>query len=336
MKNLLLIALLLILPCYSPAEEIDYSQSENWVILPAESEDGRTPVESEFDVFYIYPTLVANPFLPYMSWKGNPEVQSKTEGFAKAQNKIFNGKARIFAPYVRQLEFTRCLKPIQAPDWNQTELKRGIDDTIAAFKYYLTHYNNGRPYILFGHSQGSSDLYELIKNTDLVSLDTGFVAAYLIGLPRLSKQTINSQLISRQIRCAEKADDTGVVVGWNTQNSHVKKSLFTVPDTYCINPLNWTTEEIAADKSLNSQSMFYDYKEENPDKRFTYQQNVCGARIDLFKGALIVDLPSNSFYDAHGLIGNGVFHVNDIFLFSGNLAQNALLRVDVWKANYKK
>ena len=31
-------------------------------------------------------------------------------------------------------------------------------DTFAALDYYFTHYNNGRPFILASHSQGSSML----------------------------------------------------------------------------------------------------------------------------------------------------------------------------------
>ena len=35
-------------------------------------------------------------------------------------------------------------------------------DVFAAFDYYIKHYNNGRPFILAGHSQGSQYNYIFI------------------------------------------------------------------------------------------------------------------------------------------------------------------------------
>lgn len=329
LKLLLLFALLLLIPGFTCAEEaLDYSRKENWVILPASTASAD---ETEFDVFYIYPTLAATPLKPYMSWKDNPAMQNKTVDFASAQTGIFGKKARVFAPYVRQLEFTRCRRPIVESNWLQTQLKLGIDDTIAAFNYYLENYNNGRPYILFGHSQGSVDLYETIKACPKISAKSGFAAAYLIGLPRKSAAVINAELAPREIRCSEKADDFGVIIGWNTQSPMVTLSLFTVPETFCVNPLTWTQDENPADKSLNSKSVFYDYRLLRNDDRFSVAEHFCGARIDKSKGALIVDLPVRSQYDFKGIMGAGVFHVNDIWLFAGNIAQNASLRVESYK-----
>ena len=36
-------------------------------------------------------------------------------------------------------------------------------DGTAAFDYYIKHYNNGRPFILLGHSQGSTVMTNLLS-----------------------------------------------------------------------------------------------------------------------------------------------------------------------------
>jgi carboxypeptidase C (cathepsin A) len=38
-----------------------------------------------------------------------------------------------------------------------------LDDVKKAFKYYLKHHNEGRPFILAGHSQGSQHIANLVR-----------------------------------------------------------------------------------------------------------------------------------------------------------------------------
>ena len=63
----------------------------------------------------------------------------------------------------------------------------------------------------------------------------------------------------------------------------------------------------------------------------------CGAKADPSRGALIVDLPSKSKYDANGFMGEGVFHMNDIWFFAMNLMDNARNRVDqyIYESQWK-
>lgn len=39
-----------------------------------------------------------------------------------------------------------------------------LQDIEHAFDYYLKHYNQGRPFILAGHSQGAKSVIELLKH----------------------------------------------------------------------------------------------------------------------------------------------------------------------------
>ncbi len=297
---------------------INYSDRDNWVIRETEKPG------STYDLFYVYPTLFSSPEQPYMEWRGAPEVARKTTGFVKAQTAIFGPEARIFAPYVRQLEYTRCIRELEKQRTPKGS-ERGIRDTCDAFRSYLKKWNRGRPFVLVGHSQGAVDLYEMLKRMPEITRSRGFVAAYLPGLPHKTKSTIERDFAGRDIAPARNASDTGVIIVWNTQNRKAKNRCFTGTGNYCINPLNWKTDATPAGKKQNAGAVFYDYRHpERPLKRIAH---FCGATVDPAKGALIVELPSKSEYDAHGFMGKGVFHMNDFWFFAENCRKNALQRV---------
>jgi hypothetical protein len=127
----------------------------------------------------------------------------------------YNGCCRIYAPKYQQARlgnyvvhgsdwaspdsWLSALVPIDmcalskaepsAPD-HRTEVDApafngAYEDVRSAFFYYLQHWNQGRPFILAGHSQGSQHLVRLIQELETlhetsVLLDR-LVAAYLIG-----------------------------------------------------------------------------------------------------------------------------------------------------------
>ena len=309
---------------WRPGPVTDYRNPENWVICEAEKQN------TDYDVFYIYPTLFADKKQPLMNWRDDPKLRAKTVAFVKAQTGIFGDRARVFAPFVRQLEYGRCLAELQnGSDWLEPGgTVKGVIDTLAAFQYYFVHFHRDhRPYILFGHSQGAMDLFLMMILTLTPDVQKrGFVAAYLPGLPRLSKEKLSSLFFAP----ATGETDLGVVIVWNTQAPGIDNPLFTGDKTYCINPLNWRTDATPADKAENLGAFFYDYR--NGSSRTV--PNFCGARIDTERGALIVDLPVNGEYDARGFMGKEVFHMNDIWFFAGNIRRNAELRVKLWKEKY--
>ena len=324
---LLFVALLFGAGCASTPAEVDYADKANWAIR-----EGGSPAAA-FDLFYIYPTLAADPDKPLMDWPEGSAIRAKTEGFAAAQTGIFAPDARVFVPFVRQLEFIRCIPLLEKPDTplRDTELATGIDDTKRAFLYYLDNYNrNGRPFVLLGHSQGAMDLYELLVSTPEITSDRGFVAAYLVGMPHLTAEKLQSDFAGRGIAAATGADDTGAIIIWNTQNAEAGPSKFSTPGGVCINPLNWKTDGTPAAAAENIRSVFYDYR----DGSSRAAEHFCGARIDPAKGALIVDLPSNSRWDGNGKLGFGIFHINDVWFFAENMHRNALDRVAAWKQQY--
>ena len=316
-----LLLLFLFSICKSMLVATDFAMAENWVIREEKS-------TGTWDIFYIYPTLNASKETPLLDWS-DPATKKKVRPFAEAQTRgIFQSDARIFAPYVRQLEYGRCLDALKGGiQAEQTEMKHGIQDTLDAFDWYIKNENGGRPFILLGHSQGAMDLYALLKKRKDLSPEKGFAAAYLIGLPRITEEMFARDFADRAIVPAKKADDVGVVVAWNTQSPDAKNPLFTGPGTLCINPLNWRTDSKPAGPEENPGAVFYDYRTGKTERKTHF----CGAAVDPEKGALIVDLPVRSKYDAKGFMGAGVFHMNDVWFFAESLRANAKLRILAWR-----
>ena len=301
---------------------VDYQELSNWVIC---NQADAAPAQ-KYDLFYIYPTLASSKECALMDWK-NPALAAKTQKFVRTQCAVFQEDARIFAPYVRQLEYSRCARELMnRVPWEKSEMQTGIQDTVEAFRYYLKHFNQGRPFLLLGHSQGAMDLYMMLKNCPEISVSSGFVAAYLIGLPGLTHAQMEADFRGRAIRSAAGADDLGVIAGWNTQSPDAVPSIFAVPGGVCINPLNWRTDEVAAEATSNAGAILFDYRSGKTEKI----RHFCGAVVDRSKGALIVDLPVLGQYDAKGFMGRGIFHMNDFWFFAENIRNNARLRAEKW------
>lgn len=324
---LLILFSAVLLHAAAPLPPIDYTNPANWAIYtPAAKAD------KGFDIFYIYPTLVSNKDVPLMQW--DEKTKAKVIPFAQAQLSGFKNMANLYCPYVRQLEFGRCLQELEGPLTSDEEIKTppamenssaaGVSDAIEAFQYYLTHLNHGRPYILLGHSQGAMDLAMVLLMNGNIMPNHGFVAAYLIGMPF----KLNSN--GAKLPFAKRADDVGVVVSWNTQTADCKKSIFSGKGTYCINPLNWKTDSTPAAASANPGAMFYDYKTGKIERI----PNFCGAVIDPEKGALIVDLPEDLAKKYPSW--RGVHHMNDLYFFYDAMVDNVLLRVRSWRALYER
>ena len=332
MKKTILSAVLLILllsGCAGFQKNDFYADRNNWVIR----DERKTG--TDYDVFYIYPTLASKAETPEMEWKNDPKLRKKIVGFSQAQTYGILGKSvRAFVPYVHQLTYRSVASvmkkhPLSKNEWKHFE--RGMKESVEAFRYYLKHCNQGRPYILLGHSQGSMDLYYLIEHCPEIKKENGFVTAYLVGLPHAETERIRRDFGSR-VTMAQNAGDLGVVAVWNTQNAQANADFMAGKGCYCINPLNWRTDAVPAGRDQHILAYFYDYRNGSVKTR----KGMFGARVDPARGVLIVDLPSDSVWDAKGFMGKGIFHMNDIWFFAGNLRANAEHRVRLWKKEYKK
>ena len=318
-KFFVLVVLILGILPHSPAAWIDlnYSRQSNWIIL----ENKKT---CDVDVFYVLPTIFSDKNNTNMYWHDLPELQKKALMIARMETGIFAGNCRIFAPYYRQAEFRLALRELTLPAVERKFTKLGIDDVKNAFRYYLRHYNKGRPFILFGFSQGAIALLEVMK-TELADpkINSLLIAAYLIGYPAMPKHFPEyPHLIT-----AQKADDIGCIITYNSQAPGKVKSLFTGSDDYfCINPVNWRTDGKRANASQHGGSRFFDYK----NGKSTDCKNLVSAQIDTATGALLVIPGRPGKYDSRTL-GQGVYHMYDLQFFYHDLKENVKLRIRAFK-----
>ena len=311
----------------------DYANPASWVRMGA-----TDSVLPEFEVFYIYPTLFQNKLRPVMDHRFE-RIRTKASDYIGLTFGLLTDPVhplKLYAPFVRQADYSTALETDFDADLSGTLLRYGIEDTQTAFRYFLKFFHTpGMPYILVGHSQGASDLYELLRSTSEITPESGFAAAYLAGLPKKTAAEIDRDFSGRGIRRGKSADDTGVILTWNTISEDAGDNMFTVPGGAVINPVNWRTDAVPADLSESRETAYYYVSEKEPPGTFSASL-LNGVRADFVRGSLTVELPGDSEYDASAQMGEGVFHANDIFFFAAFLRDNMVRRAAAWRAEYAK
>lgn len=317
------ISLFLIAGCGGSASslsDLDYSDSSNWVSLP--SAERQTRAAHDVDVFYVYPTVSSNP-------GGTMDITSDderalAEGIFAAQASVYEASADVFAPYYRQMS-TRVNMEGYLLATDTPEFKRGAGDVEDAFDYYVTHLNRGRPFIIAGHSQGTMALIELIKNRfgDDETLRERLVAAYLIGYT-----VTDADLAAAGLTAAERADDTGVVITYNTQSTASVRGPMLMEGAHCINPLNWMTDGTYASSADNQGARFYN---DQTGEFLRAEDNYCDAQINVETGALMTIIPSGDQMSLEfGPYSPGVYHRYDYAFWYRNLEENVKVRIEAY------
>ncbi len=225
----------------STPEAPDYALEESWAALPSNNDKADKVVENSafqnnqetaaVDVFFIHPTTY------YRSYSGNGDTKDKKlneytdEQTLINQASVFNGNARIYAPRYRQAALHNFFKRDDTKA--QKAFNIAYSDVKKAFEYYLENYNNGRPIIIAGHSQGSMHGKSLISNFfDGTELQKKLVAAYLIGY------NIPNDAFSFIPAC-DKNNQTNCIISYNTFGWESDPKYYNYSNAICVNPLNW-------------------------------------------------------------------------------------------------
>lgn len=251
-----------------PTEQADYSQSSGWYARKGEqAESAMIPqglVEAEtdrlspkVDVFYIHPTTYINA----NRWNGpidGAEVTFRTRFYAlKNQASAFNLAGQLYAPRYRQATFGAFLVSGSGKEKSAVKaLDLAYGDIEVAFKHYLKHDNQGKPFILVGHSQGALHALHLLnKVISGTPYRDQMIAAYVIGWP-VGKETDLPALPDIDICRTE--NDLHCVISWQSfiaedfggAPSRFAEIFQTYPsltgqprvkgEMLCVNPLNWT------------------------------------------------------------------------------------------------
>lgn len=303
----------------SPAEKsVDYGRAENWAYLERDDSDKAV------DVFFVCPTVFKGDETHLNMEIDDEETRPKFVGATNMEKGIYDKYARFFAPYYRMAGFSSR----QLPGEGRAKcVEFAYQDVRKAFLHYLKNFNNGRPFILAGFSQGSQHVIHLLKEFgNKKSVKKKFIAAYCPGW------FVTPEDIARypHLKPARSEDDTGVIISYNTEAENVNESIIVPANvkTISINPLSWQTNFDKADKSLNRGACFTDYsgKIDKEIPHFT------GAYIDRKRGTLkVTDVNPADYLNKLAHFAPGVYHIYDYQFFYRNLQENVLVRIEAFQ-----
>ncbi|MGB1247288.1 MAG: DUF3089 domain-containing protein [Chitinophagales bacterium] len=297
----------------------DYSLDSAWAALPWKDDPADdTPADiisyqdsALVDVFFIHPTTLMGKAGVWNGDIHNEKLNKSIDNWPiHHQASVFNANARIFAPRYRQANYESFMALEDKS--SQQALNLAYQDVKTAFNYYMDNWNEGRPFIIAGHSQGSFHAIQLVAEViDTTALLNQMVAAYLVGMPVLEDQYQNCT------PCQEE-NDTHCFVSWNTMKSGNYPAMYEeyFAEAVCHNPLSWSTDGTYAEKEIHAGGVGRNFKK-------VYKKKY-GAKVK--KGILWVDPVNIPGIPFTKLKKN--WHIGDYNLFYVNVRENVQERID--------
>ena len=309
----------------------DYSQSASWCKIPE--------ITKDVDTFFIYPTeyMGFNEGDPDYATFDNTEMREGAEECYILQASAYEDSTNVFMPYYRQAGMLILKKA-----WKETgDVDSAISgmpyhDITAALNYYFENYNNGRPFILAGHSQGSAMSRLVLKKYFKEHPDYygRMVAAYVIGYA-VTKDDLKAYT---HLKFATGESDTGVIISWNTEGKrNVEGNVHTavlLPNAISINPLNWKLDDTYAPASENLGSLVVN-KEGNALEiaDIGADAQVVPERGTVVTNATIEPMPEVLAKVASEFFGPDGRHESDYTFYYNNIKDNVAKRIAAYKAS---
>lgn len=206
-------------------------------LTPEPFERAKTP---PIDCFYVYPTI-SKDATTYADW----DFSDEEEGYVTLnQAARLQSQCRLFAPVYRQL----TLNGLGSAMGGGGGAEKGdpFGDVLDAFKTYMANDNDGRGFVLIGHSQGSAMVNQLLQkeidpNADVrAKLVGAYLAGGAVAVPK--GELVGGDL--DHIPLCSKGGQTSCVVTWATFRSTAPPpngSFFGKPrasegEAGCVNP----------------------------------------------------------------------------------------------------
>ena len=285
----------------------DYSQDSSWSVVT------KDPARS-FDVFFIHPTTYGKAEYGLNAPIDKIEIRKGTDASVQTQASAFKKSCNIYAPRYRQVSMEVLGMETEK---REPYLTVAENDILRAFNYYLEHFNNGRPYILASHSQGSVVALRLLKKHKGLAKKDQMVAAYLIGWT-----FTDNDLKESGLPLAVAPEQTGALITWNTIGKGGNSPTL-LPGANCVNPLTWTASRENAPASLNLGAVI-----DLDDGTVRKIKNFTSARINEAGG---LEIPTPSIVDQLDMkMGPEVYHRYDYAFFYENIVENAKARCKAW------
>ena len=300
---------------------IDYSDNNNWMKLPE--------ITKDVDAIYIYPTEYADDSEGATTFAdiNNEQMRTQAPLTYLVQGSAFEECANVFAPYYRQVNMA------VAATLSREELNAALDsipktDVFAALDYYFENLNDGRPFILASHSQGSIMqsfvLAEYMKKHP--EYLKRMIAAYVIGYS-ITEDYLKA---NPHLKFAEGADDIGVIISWNTESSanEGQDNIVVLPGAISINPINWKRDDTYASAEENLGGYLFNYEIE----KLEIVPHAADAQVNLKRGVVITTTKNAEPVSGTTVFGPGSFHENDYDLYYNNIKDNVAKRIAAYQA----
>lgn len=299
-------------------EPSDYSKEENWMKIPE--------ITHDVDTFYLYPTSYLDESEDAKPICGidNESMRARARLIYENQATVYEESTNVFAPFYRQSNIFAVanFEPEELEEYQKGEQRT---DVYAALDYYFENYNQGRPFIIAGHSQGSIMTKIVLGEYMKAHPDyyERMVAAYPIGIS-ITKGWLEGH---PHLKFAQGADDTGVIVSWNTEGKGNKgqKNLVVEPEAISINPINWKLdgtyagfEENLGSRILNEETGSYEIV-----------KGLADAQVDTERGVVICTTEDVEYAPA-AWFGPESLHSHDYDYYYENLRENVKARVEAY------
>ena len=308
----------------------DYTNLNSWAVHPSgdqsifdefDFDDSKLPV----DVFFIYPTLLSDK----NNTRWNADIYDNTTrsyvlgSSVKYQASAWFSTGDVYVPYYRQAHL-RVFRESFWKNGGEQAYEMAYQDIRQAFITYLKKYNNSKPIIIAGHSQGAGHAKRLLKEFfDGKPLQKKLIAAYLIGT-KITDEDFN--YISHMT--SEK--QTGGFVTWNTyrlmSSSKEKKAKYTVSKDWIkgaisSNPITWDEK-----KTTN----YSDHKGFLYLNKKVFPKTV---KIENIDDKVMVKLPKMGIVKRFLLSTVKDYHKADINLFWEDIRFNSIVRSKEYLSN---
>ncbi|MDB5692210.1 MAG: Lysophospholipase [Alphaproteobacteria bacterium] len=213
----------------APTSAPDYADTANWLCLPGRDDACSKPLPTtalnpngygstglvkpaanpKIDCFYVYPTVSRDPGDNSDLVPGPEEQTTAWVQFAR-----YGTICRTFAPVYRQATLTALRKAMAgAPVTRNFDM--AYADVLAAWRTYLARYNQGRPFVLIGHSQGSIMIERLIAE----EVEKGPAAARMLSavIAGFNVEVPEGKLVGgtfKKTPLCSRTGETGCILTW--------------------------------------------------------------------------------------------------------------------------
>ena len=278
-------------------------------------------MDKRVDVFYVHPTT----YIKGKTWNqhlDNKTVNQLTRSIPiRYQATAFYDSCNVFMPKYRQAVFSSF---VDHKGNGAQALALAYEDVRTAFQYYMTHHNQGRPFFLAGHSQGSRHLKQLL--TEIWSDSTiqdQLIAAYLVGWP------VEVSYVAQTPAAAacSTATQTGCLVSWNAQSPTAKTTMAAAlqmnEPMLCTNPLSWQLDTTYVPPTANRGALMINRSLKEPELLLHY----CGAQVN---NGIVEVTPRAKSRRLLTPLSKGNYHLYDYNFFYQSIKENIAQRITAY------